>query len=68
MPVMDGYTATKAIRAAGYDQLNICGLSANALKEDYARASSAGMNDYLTKPLQLLDLQQMLKKYLAPAQ
>ena len=68
MPVMDGYTATKAIRAAGYDQLNICGLSANALKEDYARASAAGMNDYLTKPLQLLDMQKMLKKYLKPAQ
>jgi len=68
MPVMDGYTATKAIRAAGYDQLNICGLSANALKEDYARASAAGMNDYLTKPLQLLDMQHMLKKYLKLAQ
>ena len=68
MPVMDGYTATKVLRAAGYDQLNICGLSANALKEDYARASEAGMNDYLTKPLQIIDLQQMLKKYLKPAQ
>jgi len=68
MPVMDGYTATKAIRAAGFDQLNICGLSANALKEDYERASAAGMNDYLTKPLQLLDMQHTLKKYLKLAQ
>ena len=68
MPVMDGYTATKEIRAAGYDQLNICGLSANALKEDYERAIAAGMNDYLTKPLQIIDMQKMLKKYLAPAQ
>ncbi len=67
MPVMDGYTATKAIRAAGFDKLNICGLSANALKEDYARATDAGMDDYLTKPLQIQDLQTMLKKYLQQA-
>ena len=67
MPVMDGYTATKVIRAAGFDKLNICGLSANALKEDYTRASEAGMNDYLTKPLQLVDMQRMLKKYLTQA-
>ncbi len=64
MPVMDGYTATKVIRAAGFDELNICGLSANALKEDFTRATEAGMNDYLTKPLQLVDMQGMLKKYL----
>ncbi len=67
MPVMDGYTATKAIRAAGFDKLNICGLSANALKEDFTRATQAGMNDYLTKPLQLLDMQRMLRKYLSQA-
>jgi signal transduction histidine kinase/CheY-like chemotaxis protein len=67
MPIMDGYTATRAIRKAGFDKLSICGLSANALKEDFTRAKDAGMNDYLTKPLQLLDMEGMLKKYLIQA-
>jgi CheY-like chemotaxis protein len=64
MPIMGGYEATRAIRAAGFSNLIICGLSANAMKEDFDLAAAAGMNDYLTKPIEPESLQQMLKKYL----
>jgi CheY-like chemotaxis protein len=64
MPVMDGYEATEALRKQGKNELIICGLSANAMKEDYLRAEDVGMNDYLTKPLRQLSLEKMLSKYL----
>jgi signal transduction histidine kinase len=64
MPNMDGYEATKAIRELGFDDLIICGLSANALKEDLERADAAGMTDYLTKPLVIDKLYDVAKKYL----
>ena len=67
MPIMDGYTATKLIREKGYNDLIICGLSANALKEDLQRADEVGMTDYLTKPLQLSEMEDKLKKYLRTA-
>ncbi|MGR6872695.1 ATP-binding protein [Pseudomonas sp. HK3] len=65
MPKMDGYTATKTVRACGIDNVIICGLSANALKEDLERAQESGMNDYLTKPLKQDSLRLMLEKYLS---
>ena len=64
MPVMDGYTATQKIRHAGIDSLKICGLSANAMREDKEKAMQSGMNDYITKPLQWDDLRNLLSKYL----
>lgn len=64
MPVLDGYQATKLLREHGHDKVIICGLSANALSQDYERAFEAGMNDYLTKPMKLVQLQEMLAKYL----
>lgn len=64
MPVMGGYEATQIIRAAGFTDLIICGLSANAMKEDFDLAKKAGMNDYLTKPFEQESLQQMFEKYL----
>ena len=50
MPEMDGYEATRRIRAAGA-KLPIVGLSARALPEDRQRAFDAGMDDYLSKPV-----------------
>lgn len=65
MPNMDGYAATQAIRKLGYQDLVICGLSANALKEDLERAEQAGMTDYLTKPLVIDKLYEVASKYLS---
>jgi CheY-like chemotaxis protein len=64
MPIMDGYVATRLLREKGYNKLVICGLSANALKEDKDLAMEAGMSDYLTKPLQITEMEQLLKQYL----
>ncbi|WP_158971444.1 ATP-binding protein [Paraglaciecola sp. L3A3] len=64
MPIMDGYEATQEIRKHGHKDLIICGLSANAMKEDYTNAKKIGMNDYITKPLKLKSLEALVKKYL----
>ncbi|MEP0177908.1 MAG: ATP-binding protein [Paraglaciecola sp.] len=64
MPIMDGYEATRKIRDLGYKDLIICGLSANAMQQDYDKANSAGMNDYLTKPISHVSLEKAIAKYL----
>jgi signal transduction histidine kinase/DNA-binding NarL/FixJ family response regulator len=54
MPVMDGYTATKAIRAwekeQGRDRVPIVALTAHAYEEDLRRSESAGCDAHLPKP------------------
>ncbi len=54
MPEMDGYTATRKIRACGQTgaTMPIIALTAHALPEYRERAKAAGMNDYITKPLE----------------
>jgi len=64
MPIMDGYEATRLIRKNGYKDLIICGLSANAMKKDLEFAEEAGMNDYLTKPIEPNDMSTIFNKYL----
>jgi PAS domain S-box-containing protein len=67
MPVMDGFEATRAIRAGiagGNTQLTVIALTANAMKEDKDACYAAGMSDYLAKPLQMPLLIAMLKKHL----
>ncbi len=52
MPVMDGYTATQKIRETEkIKDIPIIALTANAMKEDEDKCLAAGMNDYLTKPV-----------------
>jgi len=52
MPEMDGYEATRLIRSElGLDRLPVLALTAGALEEERQRAVAAGMNDFLTKPL-----------------
>ncbi|NQZ11597.1 MAG: response regulator, partial [Algicola sp.] len=64
MPVMDGYLATEQLRKLGYNDLIICGLSANAMKQDFDKAYACGMNDYVTKPIKVHELGEILDKYL----
>jgi PAS domain S-box-containing protein len=70
MPEMDGFDLAKAIRVEeekGGRHLPIVAVTANALKGEAERCIAAGMDDYLTKPLQLDVLREMLAKWL-PAQ
>ena len=71
MPVLDGYSAARAIRAgeAGPDaaQLPIIALTAEALPGDRERCLEAGMNDYLSKPLHLESLEDVLRRFLPRA-
>ena len=52
MPIMDGTAATKQIRKLAKHQPWIVGLSANAFSDSRDAALAAGMDDYVTKPLQ----------------
>jgi PAS domain S-box-containing protein len=55
MPVMDGVEATKEIRKFN-SMINIVALTANAYKEDEKKCLDAGMNDFLSKPINIKKL------------
>ncbi|WP_163932071.1 response regulator [Paraferrimonas sp. SM1919] len=64
MPVMDGLTAAKAIRnMPQYQDLPIIAMTAHAMSGDREKSLRAGMNDHITKPIDLVALLQMLKKW-----
>jgi PAS domain S-box-containing protein len=69
MPEMDGYAATRAIRAfeerRKRRQTPIVALTANAMEHDRRRCLDVGMNDYLSKPLTLATLQRTLERWAA---
>ena len=71
MPVMDGFSATEAIRAWEADNhkphLPIIALTAGAFEEDREKCIAAGMDDFLAKPLRFSDLQTMLAKWVNKA-
>jgi CheY-like chemotaxis protein len=62
MPVMDGLTATKALRARG-DGTPVIALTANAFEDDRRACLDAGMNDFLTKPMDDKALRHALAKW-----
>jgi len=68
MPIMDGVSATKAIRKFEKEnnKNNICiiALTANVLHEDIKKCYDAGMNDYLSKPIELDTLSLTLSKWI----
>ncbi|PMJ38036.1 histidine kinase [Vibrio cyclitrophicus] len=66
MPEMDGYALTEAIRQDNLEraQKPILALTANALRGEKSRAKAVGMNDYLTKPVQLHLLKEALETWL----
>jgi HPt (histidine-containing phosphotransfer) domain-containing protein len=65
MPDMDGYALTEAIRAQERgSRIPILALTANALKGESDRCRAAGMDSYLSKPLQLGDLKAALEAWL----
>ncbi|MDP2761992.1 MAG: PAS domain S-box protein [Sideroxyarcus sp.] len=69
MPVMDGYDLTAAIRASetGKPRMPIIAITANALKGEADHCRAIGMDDYLSKPVQLVNLKAMLDKWLPVA-
>jgi len=67
MPIMDGYTATRKIRALDDPtraKLPIIAMTANAFDEDRRNALESGMNGFLSKPIVIDDLVQELHKIL----
>ncbi len=65
MPVLDGYAATEKIRALGA-LVPIIAVTANASVADQERCRSLGMNDYLTKPINLTQLRETLARWIHP--
>ena len=67
MPIMDGYTATRKIRALddpALGKIPIIAMTANAFDEDRRNALESGMNGFLSKPIVIGDLVQELHKIL----
>jgi CheY-like chemotaxis protein len=68
MPVMDGYAATAAIRdpASGVrnHRVPIVAMTANAVMGDRERCLASGMDDYISKPVQITTLAATLEKWL----
>ncbi len=62
MPVMDGYAATRKIREFD-SELVIIAMTANAMASDQELAFSAGMNDYISKPINVSDMFSTIRKW-----
>jgi CheY-like chemotaxis protein len=66
MPDMDGFAATTAIRnreASTGQHLPIIAVTANAMTGDRERCLQAGMDDYISKPLKIQEIEAILKQW-----
>ena len=66
MPVMNGYEAAEAIRALEREDLKkipIVAMTADAFADDIKRAKDAGMNDHISKPVDIERLEEALKRW-----
>jgi CheY-like chemotaxis protein len=68
MPEMDGYEATRRIRAleGGGEHVPIVAMTASAMKGDEDKAREAGMDDYITKPVKVETLGSILEPLIRP--
>ncbi len=70
MPVMDGFKATEAIRqgesSASDSRIPIIAMTANAMKGDREACLNAGMDDYISKPVDIDVVSAKLKQWLPP--
>jgi CheY-like chemotaxis protein len=68
MPEMDGYEATRHIRALGHSRakaIPIVAMTANVFREDIEKCFAAGMNGHIGKPIDMEELLSALRKYLS---
>ena len=67
MPVMDGYEATKRIRSIGTEyckNVPIIAMTANAFESDIQKGKNAGMNDHISKPINVEIFYNVIQKNL----
>ena len=67
MPIMDGYEATRTIRASAHpdaSSIPILAMTANAFSEDVAAAVASGMNGHIAKPIDVATLYRLLNSHL----
>ena len=65
MPEMDGFEATRKIRTSGtdYADIPIIAFTANAMVEDEQKCLDAGMNDYMSKPVNIERITEILETW-----
>jgi signal transduction histidine kinase/ActR/RegA family two-component response regulator len=70
LPGMDGLEATRRIRAQepGHRRVPIVALTAAAFDEDRLRCAESGMDDFLAKPVRMMELEKTLARWLRPAE
>jgi two-component system sensor histidine kinase/response regulator len=69
MPVMDGYTATRKLREdPRFEKLPILAMTANAMEGDRIKSIKAGMNDHISKPINVHKMFKTMAQWIKPQQ